>query len=218
MANDEAVGKPFDWSTYSTHADEVWVKAVRLTEQFESQAPDERSSTALSVMLFAAVTIEAFLNDLAYVAAGYSDPAASALADVLDEIEANHGSVHLRLLMTGAALGKPFDKGREPYQSFRLLFRLRNEVVHLKPKVFHLLEEDGVEPKDLVHELRRRGLVDEGHFLLDLITTKALCCWAVDTARRVVEHVVGLLPPNLKNQVVAEVVPAMLEYEEPDLE
>lgn len=162
----------------------------------------------MSTILFAAVTIEAFLNELAFVATG-------PLGDVLGEVEDSRGSIRLKLQMATVALGTPIDKGSEPYQSFELLFQLRDALVHLKPKVRNLIGDGGLQPKKLLAELHRRGLVSDpndssGKWFLELLASRALCLWAIQTARDVVEHVVRLLPEGLRPVVEDEIVPGML--------
>jgi hypothetical protein len=202
------------WPIYSTHADDLWALARQVTNGFGHRADfsqPENEFAALSVVLFAAMTIEAFLNELAFLAEG--DSRVRALDDALSEVEDSRGSIRLKLVMATVALGKPIDKGSEPYQSFNLLFQVRDALVHLKPKVRNLIGGEGMQPAKLLGDLRARGLIGDPRgqdWFLELLASGALCSWALDTARGVVEHVVGLLPEGVRSQVVEEVVPRML--------
>jgi hypothetical protein len=179
--------REWDWSVYSAHADDLWVLASSVTEGLDdgrSLPPAKRTFAALSVILFAAMTIEAFLNDLAFVAEG------TALGDALAEVEQSRGSVQLKLLVATIALGRPIDRGLEPYQSFQLLFDVRNALVHLKPKVKSFVRPDrGMEPRKLLAELHRRNLIGDpggNEWFLELLGSRTLCAWALRTTHDVV--------------------------------
>jgi hypothetical protein len=154
------------------------------------------------VILFSAMTVETFLNELTELASqhGPRERQAKTLAEALEEVEESRGSIRLKLLTATIALGKPVEKGHEPYQSFDLLFKVRDAIVHLKP-YRHTFTGTGVEaePRGLLNALHARGLVPDPTALpaqsfLSTVASAALCHWAIQTAREVVSHAVGLLP------------------------
>jgi len=184
---------------------------------------------ALSVVLFAAMTVETFLNELGELASqeGRRDERMRALADSLEEVEDSRGSVRLKLLTIGIALGHPIRKGEEPYQSFNLLFKVRDAIVHLKP-YRHTFTETGVivEPANLLDQLyrQRRLILDPAirpaQSFLSQIATPAMCNWSVETAGRVLAHVVALLPEGDFKQrltmLVADAIGIDLARHEPN--
>jgi hypothetical protein len=212
-------GDPFIGMTgHYYHTEQLLAFAKRLAERFEKADIDqdpERVAPALSVVLFAAMAVEAFLNELTELASqeGPRDEWVKALADALEEVETSRGSIRLKLLTAGIALGHPIRKGEEPYQSFTLLFKVRDAIVHLKP-YRHTFTATGlhVEPAHLFDELhRQRKLIRDpaarpAESFLSLLTTPAMCKWSVQTASRVVAHVVGLLPEGDFRQRVTMLV------------
>src|SRR5262249_23130517 len=100
---------------------------------------------SLVVIVFAALSVEAFINELAEMAGRDVDsndrghvagrPAEvqvlADLAAVLGEIEDTRGTVELKYLMLSRLLtGATPDQGAQPYQDFRDLVSLRNDLVH----------------------------------------------------------------------------------------
>ena len=89
-----------------------------------------RIAMPIDAVVNAATALEAFLNEqMAYPIASnpqeWKGPlnAAERLTSVEDKW----------LLVSRLLFGRTFDSGREPFQSFRLLVKLRNELVHYKP-------------------------------------------------------------------------------------
>ena len=215
----EAAPDPFAGLTgHYFHAESLWSFAKKLAERFEKSEREEdasRTPAGLSVILFAAMTVETFINELTELAAqeGRRDDRMKALADALEEIEESRGSIRLKFLTVGLALGTPIRKGEEPYQSFNLLFKVRDAVVHLRP-YRHTFTETGVEaePRRLLDELhRQRKLISDptsrpAQSFLSMIATSALCYWSVNTASAAVSHVVKLLPEgDFKKRVTVHV-------------
>ncbi|HXB53297.1 MAG TPA: hypothetical protein VN461_00810 [Vicinamibacteria bacterium] len=179
-------------------------------ETAEGELDPTRVPAGLSVILFSAMTVETLLNELTELASqhGPREPQAKTLAEALEEVEESRGSIRLKLLIATIALGKPVEKGHEPYQSFDLLFKVRDAIVHLKP-YRHTFTGTGIEaePRGLLNALHARGLVPDPTVLpaqsfLSTVASAALCRWAVQTAREVVSNAVSLLPEgDLKKHV-----------------
>jgi hypothetical protein len=187
------------------HAGQLWATARGLAQKIAGEPrPAALSHEALSVLLFSAISVETFLNELAYTAGlplHAGDPVATALASCLDEIEESRGSVRLKLKVAVLTLtGKPVPAGAQPYQDFDLLFRVRDAIVHLK-SYQHVFENNTVivEPGNLLRSLHSRGLIDNPDgfptdSFLGKLTHPTLCAWAVDAAKDTITHVVDLMP------------------------
>lgn len=208
------------YGTHHYHSFSLLRSARGLVERLSS-APDaeERDSTALSALLFAAMSVEAFFNDLADMAHFSAEvaqrqevelPLDAALADALDEVEKSRGSVRLKLLVAMVVIGKPLSKGEEPYQSFNLLFRIRDAMVHARPYGYTYKGDvvEAIAEANLFDELYRRRLISDPRKLpVDFFGTLAsldLCRWATDTALRVMTHTGSILPVGiLKGMITA---------------
>ncbi len=170
---------------YFMNSGVLYRMAKRAYERTKTAPSDtaRNEDDALTAVLFAAATLEAFITELAFSAeagtelSGVSSPAAS-LASVLDEAESSHGSVRLKYLMAKAILsGRPYDKGHAPYQDFNLLFTIRDAILHHKP------EKITQDPHRILAALVARGLCEREaphvkSSWLHQITTQAVARWA----------------------------------------
>jgi hypothetical protein len=99
---------------------------------------------ALVSIVFAAASLEAFLNEAAYLASNYQpvvgDPVVvSTFADVMEEVEKSRAQIQAKFQFAHIVLtGKTYDKGAAPYQDFSLLIETRNELVHFKSDEYFL--------------------------------------------------------------------------------
>jgi hypothetical protein len=106
------------------------------------QSNPDRSITgwpAISCILLSAASVEGYMNDL-HALANYfipaDDPDARVLSLVLDALEERRASVQTRYAYVYRTFkGKEPDKGDTPWQEFRLLFRVRDALVHPRPIV-----------------------------------------------------------------------------------
>jgi hypothetical protein len=110
--------------------------AERAVERAAEFSPD-----ALAAIVFSALWVEAFVNELIHrVTVGREDilPEAvrrlrqRAIAADLDGRDARL-DVKVQVIATGLT-GSPFDIGLQPYQDFHLLTGLRNDLVHHRPE------------------------------------------------------------------------------------
>ena len=167
-------------------------------------------SEPMTALVFSAIAVEAFLNELAEFAAGAGGvrgtdhPALKALADTQAEAERSRGSLRLKFQLAAISLGgSPFEKGTPPYQDFDLLVSLRDALVHPKPvKVF--FEDAGVrmQPDSLIKALAGRGLLPKADPRIGMpfhawISPRAVSRWAINTAVACVLAVVEMLPSTL---------------------
>jgi hypothetical protein len=180
-------------SGYFLNSGVLYLVAKQAYERTKSAPSDtaKNQTDALTAVLFAAATLEAFIMELALKAeAGtrlFRTPSpVGCLAGVLNEIESSHGSVELKYLMAKAILsGQPYEKGRQPYQDFQLLFDIRNAIVHHKP------EKITQNPHKIVAGLASRGLCEHEtpqvkSSWLHQITTRAVARWACNVVRDMV--------------------------------
>src|SRR5687768_13495795 len=84
---------------------------------------------ALIAILFSAASLEALIGELEVTARMYAklNPALGKAGDVLAEAEDGHMTVQGKYLLAGALFpGVALERGKQPYQDFALLMRLRN--------------------------------------------------------------------------------------------
>jgi hypothetical protein len=174
---------------------------------------------SLVVIVFAALAVEAFINELAEMAGRDVDSSdrgrptgrpteVQVLADlavVLGEIEDARGTIELKYLMLNRVLtGATPDLGSQPYQDFRDLASLRNDLVH--PRHRDRTDENGyVSPRSgAVRRLQQRGITYTrgrgpgdprgGTSWLNELQTPEVADWAYATAANVITAIAKLLP------------------------
>ncbi len=169
-----------------------------------SRTPGKRHS--LVAALFAAASLEAFINEVLDVPVPHPvakrSPSENAAfvrmgKRALDErwrIDTKYDM--LKIFCTG----EPFDRGQEPFQSFKMLIDLRNAIVHARAEEARL-QSDGtykVKSPNVIDSLASRSLIpaktsykQQWIFQMD---TPRLASWAVETANTMRQHVSGFLP------------------------
>ena len=127
----------------SAHSVHIWLIACEARDRaIERGDPDHPPSDAIVATVLSAAATEAFINELAeFIAAARVrlDETLStelrAFADAILRIEESHGSLQDKYLMAAQTLGgSPFDKGTNPFQDFDTLMKLRNDLMHSKPR------------------------------------------------------------------------------------
>lgn len=171
---------------------------------------------ALVSVVFAAVSLEAFLNELVELAedfASYEDPQpiTCAFAELMSSLDTLHSSIELRFQMAHWLLtGGSYNTGSQPYQDFKLLFQIRNDLVHFKPDP---LTEDG-QTKPIpttLERLRARNVLNDSiapehnRSWMHVVGTKAVAEWACNAASLVAADFVSKLPAGAWKQTVDEV-------------
>jgi len=96
------------------------------------------SLDACSAQIMAAVSAEAFIDELAFYLAGLGrigkGPELEQVGSILQQFEASHVQVTEKFHIASQLLpGEAFDPGKQPFQSFTQLIKLRNCLAH--PKV-----------------------------------------------------------------------------------
>lgn len=155
-------------------------------------------------ILFSALALEAWINDLLdHVQCDdsyWSPPETQLLAAFASQLERRNSSLDLKIQLVATGLrGQPFDPGRQPYQDFALLVRIRNVLVHAKPEHF----DNGLgaqnEPHAILRELEERGVfelerVGVVNLLHGTLTMSSVGRWAYGAAIRMAEALAEMLP------------------------
>ena len=93
--------------------------------------------------------------------------------------------------------GQAYDKGKPPYQDFKLLMDLRNDIVHLKPTV-NPKGEWSVQPPKSVKSLVSKGVLgksdtnDKSWFRL--IGKPDAARWAYNATAEMVQSILKIVP------------------------
>ena len=156
----------------------------------------------VAIVLAAAAT-EAFINELAENIGLYRQNAADwqsmtptvlAAADAIFEIENSHGQVTDKYFRASTCLGKPFNRGGNPFQDFRHLIGLRNSIMHVTP-VRPSEEHSGSE---LTDQLAARGIAMRASPTFNLpwfdrLETPEVARWACDSGRKMILGMLDLI-------------------------
>lgn len=177
----------------------------------------EGVSVGLTAIVFAAVSLEALINEVTELAAleiaeqENPDPELLSFVEVIDEIERSRGSTRLKFLLASSVLGgETYEKGSNPYQDYALLTSLRDALVHLKPT--KLMAEEGktrIGVEGVFKELQSRGLVaslppNQIAPLVDLVATPRVAHWALSTASAMALSFISMFPDGFRSILVED--------------
>jgi hypothetical protein len=160
--------------------------------------------------VFAALSVEAFFNELPTLDGWQSEDKPSlvalderlkALRRVLELAEDHNIQSTGKLQLAHEILGRPVSRGDPPLQGYALLKQFRDAVVHAKPSsiaVYTTAEFESSRRKVLDALLSRGLLMDDpakrGQPFLDWLNSPALGRWAIKTAAVVVIMTLDALP------------------------
>lgn len=164
-----------------------------------------RQDDALVAIIFAALSLEAFINELGVLAieakaSGHGEDFLDGLINAIDESQGSKRTTREKFLMASKALSKEFDKGKNPYQDFADLFKLRDCLVHLKPEDHIEIDEDNkwtYSGRKLIDRLRSKNIVQEytsTQSITLLVSTAVAAKWACDTASAMVTAILDRIP------------------------
>ena len=173
----------------------LWNMARDASVRAGLSLPDPSSnptSDATVAVVMAAASAEAFINELAYLLGRLDEPEepSKAFVAAVSQLEAERAPTTLKYLVASLILsGKMLDRGRQPFQDFSDLMRLRNAIMHLDPS-----GPPGVYKRFLRSPLSH-SYEDEGGllWLLDIQTEK-MAEWACDAAFNIVCTVRDMVP------------------------
>jgi hypothetical protein len=134
------MGNEITMAFWPPNAPTLFSIAVDAAKRLSGAAPRAGGyKDALVSLVFAAASLEAFLNEIAYLAGGKNsfrapEPAiVSAFAQVMEEAEESRASIQSKFQLGNLALtGTTYDKGSAPYQEFSDLIAVRNLLMHGK--------------------------------------------------------------------------------------
>jgi len=166
-----------------------------------------RQNDALVSIVFSALALEAFINELSSLAkdakqAGSTEAFLDKLIDSIHESKSTKKSTCEKFMLASVALGDGFKKGENPYQDFADLFRLRDCLVHLKPEDRIETEENGEIKylgRELAESLRNKGIFQKYTQLKSitlLISTARAAMWACKTASTMVNAILDKIPQS----------------------
>jgi hypothetical protein len=192
----------------------IFEVAVEAAKRINAPRREGGKREALVSVVFAAVSLEAFLNELIALAQDFANyenapPITSAFAQLMAQL--NRLSIVQRFNMAHWMLaGAPYDTNSQPFQALTLLFQIRNDLVHFKPDP--LTEEGESKPTHTALEkLRSKHILNDSsapessRSWIQAVGTKAVGEWACNATSMVAADLVSKLPPGAWRQAVEEV-------------
>jgi hypothetical protein len=174
------------------------------------------ATDAIASVLFATMSVEAFMNELPELATGYPEQKkfVKNLSTLLATVEESQGQIKLKLLVANIAISEEVtDLFKNRYQDFVSLVKLRNELVHLKPSDEFNVNVDGkVSPskRKLINTLKGLNILAKPDTYLnelinkesplpfvELVSTPAVAKWACNTACDTVHTLVDSMPESM---------------------
>lgn len=174
--------------------------------------PGQDRHSAWICLAFSAFTIECWMNELPHRAGKDATAPIPLMLEILGIAESKRLSVSDRYRMATTALtGEKADTGREPYESMKLLFDIRDEIAHKKVEFFVITQEvDGTVTTPLPTRIDDRAAAKgilvtrdaSRNFdtLLDRLSNLTACDWAIDTVIQVIQELVAKLPADCDMQ------------------
>lgn len=178
--------------------------AVDAARNISAESRQEGQSAALVSIVFAVVSLEAFLNEATEVAQDVQEvktepETVAAFAELMEESERLPIETRFKL-STWLLTGKRADMGKQPYQDFSLLVGLRNALVHFKPNyTWNTFEEaENLRQKEIIKRLKSKNILAMKVFghgsWTSPVQTKAVAVWACGAAAEMVNDFVNCIP------------------------
>lgn len=194
---DKSTGEAYFLNAGLLHG--IAVEAYRRARDRDA-AKDIIHRNALVAVVFAAISIEAFVNQIIVNvqfgrSVGRGDVVV--LARIL-ELLARDAPVArkyeiIHLILTGDACAK----GERPYQDLDVLITLRNWIVHMKPEPLNAMDVTKHLENLQVLKPKRESVIESQ---LSRIGTVAVARWACNTAADVTQAIAALFRPANNNQ------------------
>ena len=155
------------------------------TVAFERCKLSGSKEDALSIIIFAASAIEAYLNELGEVSDTFGrasgDEILKTLSVVLKDAEDSRLPTTTKCMLAKKFMtGINYDRGANPYQNFALLIDLRNLLIHSKPRGNGIADPSSQDQRILRNLVTRRLCDDPANenFLANIATLKVahFCC------------------------------------------
>lgn len=139
--------------------------AVDAARNISAESRQEGQSAALVIIVFAVVSLEAFLNEATEVAQDVQEvktepETVAAFAELMEECDRLPIETRFKL-STWLLTGKRADMGKQPYQDFSLLVGVRNALVHFKPNyTWNTFEEaENLRQKEIIKRLESKNIL-----------------------------------------------------------
>jgi hypothetical protein len=177
----------------------------------KTKAPDEGRGAGLweaqVSVVFSAITLEAFMNELVTLAGMHIRLHSDAerikdFANRIERAETERESIRHKYMQTREIFtNKPYDKSAAPYQDFALLLDLRNAIVHTISDVISRNPQGEIERRyqRLINKLRSKNILHETDGNMDfmsLISTPETAQWACNAAVQIIHSIVDVLPED----------------------
>lgn len=178
----------------------LWTVAAEYTEKARIARRDRSDAAAcpdaLSAVVFAAMFVEAFLNEVSWYAleASFIEQSDSLARhdierafDMLNTLERCRAQPVEKVRMLSRMLpGSPLEHGAEPMQSLSTLFDIRNDIVHPKvkhsPRYVFAFMHKGMTVDKTKDQVQLAGWINQ-------IQTAEIAAWACQTSRSVAKHI-----------------------------
>ena len=190
------------FGSISFHCIELMYAAYRARDaaRIDSQRPNALPTDALAAVVMSVIAAEAFINEfpetIRWAQSSHGNPlvtpAMAKCADVLEESVRLRDGITKKYQAAALALsGSRFNAGREPFQDFRLLVDIRNEIVHLKPAW-----SEGVhQGRKLTVVLEKRNLTAKSSLpWINKLEDTRVATWACETVRAMILAVLAFTP------------------------
>ncbi len=188
--------------------------ALEAAKRIDAPRREGGKREALISVVFAAVSLEAFLNELVELARDFAEyenalPMTSAFAQLMSQL--SRVPILLRFSMAHWILtGGPYDTDSQHFQALTLLFQVRNDLVHFKPDP--LIDQGESKPTHTTLEkLRSKHILNDSSApetnmsWIQAVGTKAVAEWACNAASLVAADLVSKLPAGDWGETVVKV-------------
>lgn len=161
--------------------------------------------TALLAIVFAALSVEAFLGEVEHLARETVEReknelererfrpqvTVSRFLDLASATNWDRASTELKFqLLSSAFKGVPYPRGSLPFADLMLLMSLRNSIVHVKPYSTPYKPAEEAEPPKVAQRLEARGIKIERKWLYVIgVATPEVAVWACNTAAAMMQSV-----------------------------
>lgn len=201
--------------THYFHATYLFEVALRA-----AKAKSGRTGQPIVAIVFCATALEAFINECGRLARAVPTASKQNIVDsfssVMLELEDRRESIavkyHLGLLVFK---GATWDEGSQPFQDFKLLISLRNELAHMKGDMWETeIEQGRRDPERLpkqypkfVRELHDRNVIPKpsrSTSWLEQVCNPAVAHWACRTASAMTREFYASVPDGYFKQSLAD--------------
>lgn len=185
-------------------------RLLRIARKAVNRSKTEKDQ-ALVAILFSAAAVEGFVNDvMEFAPFAKSDSQAESLHVLLSEAEQQKAQIGLKLqIISTVCRGKTLPRGESLFQNFDLLFRLRNDLVHIRPgkaKSQFFGPTKRTSPKSAAQLIARgivsREEVEHAHNWLDVVADQAVAEWAIGAAISIATSVYQMIDFSLLRSIL----------------